>query len=369
MRGNGCIELPNCTEHSLKVKYLIVGPSWVGDMVMAQSLFITLKQQHPGAVIDVLAPQWSSPILERMPEVRQCVDMPLGHGKISLGVRKKIGRALRIEQYQQAIILPNSLKSALIPFWADIPVRTGWRGEMRYGLINDIRHLNKKKSPLMVERFVALGYDKGVGISGDLPKPQLQVETSSVNEAIKRHKLTLDKPVLAICPGAEFGVSKQWPTDYYAQVALTKIEARWQVWLFGSEKDHQTTSEIMSALPESYQTECFNLAGQTSLADAVDLLSVAAAVISNDSGLMHVAAALFRPLVAIYGSTTAAHTPPMNTNSKTLWLGLDCSPCFKRECPLGHHNCMKQLSPETVVTALAALSTEKVMTHQEVSRV
>ena len=347
------------------VKYLIVGPSWVGDMVMAQTLFIALKQQYPNAIIDVLAPGWSSPILERMPEVRQAVDMPVGHGSLNLSMRRRIARSLKAESYDQAILLPNSLKSALIPFLAGIPVRTGWRGEMRYGLLNDLRMLDKTQLPLMVERFVALAYPDKKALPDPLPIPALEVNEANLSSALNRYRLNTKAPVLALCPGAEFGPSKQWPAGYYGEVAMTMAQQGWQVWLFGSARDRKVTSEIVSYLPKTLQDHCCNLAGETTLADAVDLLSCASAVVSNDSGLMHIAAALSRPLVAVYGSTTAAHTPPMNQNSKTLWLGLECSPCFKRECPLGHMDCLKKLGPEMVLEALGQLTDEQELEIRE----
>ncbi|MRI31614.1 lipopolysaccharide heptosyltransferase II [Endozoicomonas sp. OPT23] len=341
------------------MKYLIVGPSWVGDMVMAQTLFIAIKQQNPDAVIDVLAPGWSRPIIDRIPEVRQGIDMPVGHGKLDLGIRRQIARNLKAEGYDQAILLPNSLKSALVPFLAGIPVRTGWRGEMRYGLLNDLRVLDKEKYPLMVERFIALAYPDGSELPEPLPAPALEVDEALVSSVLKKYSLSTEAPVLALCPGAEFGPSKQWPAGYYGEVARTMAEKGWQVWLFGSEKDRPVTSEIQAFLPDQLQQQCFNLAGQTSLADAVDLLSRASSVVSNDSGLMHIAAALSRPLVAVYGSTTAAHTPPMNKNSETLWLGLECSPCFERQCPLGHMDCMNKLGPHMVIDAIGRLTSEQ----------
>ena len=336
------------------MKYLIVGPSWVGDMVMAQTLFIAIKQQHPNAIIDVLAPAWSLPIIERMPEVRRGIDMPLGHGKVNLSVRKELGKSLQNEGYTHAITLPGSFKSALIPFWAKIKTRIGWRGEMRYGLLNDLRKLDKEQYPLMVARYVALAYPKGATL-GELPKPSFKVNPDNVQKALDTYQLNSDKKILALCPGAEFGPSKQWPATHYAEVAAAKIADGWQVWLFGSEKDRPGNDDIVNALPESVQSDCINLAGRTTLADAVDLMSLASGVVSNDSGLMHIAAALNRPLVAVYGSTSADHTPPMNDAKEILSLNLECSPCFKRECPLGHGNCMKQLDSGMVLDALKRL--------------
>lgn len=341
------------------MKILIVGPSWVGDMVMAQTLFMALKARDPDAIIDVLAPQWSRPILERMPEVHAALDMPIGHGSLQLGMRRKLGRQLRSHGYDQAIVLPNSLKSVLVPFFAGIPERTGWRGEMRYALLNDIRLLDKARYPLMIERFIALAYEPGIPLSKKwpegLPRPKLVVDTANVETSLARYSLDVSRPVLALCPGAEFGEAKRWPANHYATVAQQKINEGWQVWLFGSQKDHAVAEQITSQLTEEAQTHSVNLAGETSLADAVDLMSVADAVVSNDSGLMHIAAALGRSLVVLYGSSSPDFTPPLNDNVKVLRTGIECSPCFKRECPLGHLKCLKDLPAESVLASMAEL--------------
>ncbi|HAF92387.1 lipopolysaccharide heptosyltransferase II [Stutzerimonas balearica] len=333
---------------------LIIGPSWVGDMVMAQTLFICLKHQHPSCNIDVLAPEWSRPILERMPEVRQALSFPVGHGVLDLATRRRVAQGLR-GQYQQAILLPNSLKSALVPFLAGIPKRTGWKGEMRYGLLNDLRKLDKARYPLMIERFMALAFEPDAALPQPYPHPQLRIETHSRDQALARFGLSLDRPVLALCPGAEFGESKRWPAAHFAEVAERKIREGWQVWLFGSKNDHPVGQDIVQRLIPGLREEVVNLAGETSLAEAIDLLSCADAVVSNDSGLMHVSAALGRPLVAVYGSTSPAFTPPLSDRVETVRLGLECSPCFDRTCRFGHNNCMRELLPEQVVEALERL--------------
>ena len=333
---------------------LIVGPSWVGDMVMAQTLFTCLKQRHPGCEIDVLAPEWSRPILERMPEVREALSFPVGHGVLDLETRRKIAMSLR-GRYDQAILLPNSLKSALVPFFAGIPKRTGWRGEMRYGLLNDMRKLDKARYPLMIERFMALAFEPGAELPKPYPNPSLRIDDASRNAALTRFGLTLDRPVLALCPGAEFGESKRWPAEHFAQVAEQRIRDGWQVWLFGSKNDHPVGELILDELIPGLREEAVNLAGETSLAEAIDLLSCADAVVSNDSGLMHVAAALGRPLVAVYGSTSPAFTPPLSEQVEVVRLGLDCSPCFDRSCRFGHNNCMRELPSAQVIAALDRL--------------
>jgi len=332
----------------IKNKLLVIGPAWVGDMVMAQCLFKLLKRRDPSSVIDVLAPNWSMPLLARMPEVAESLVMPLGHGKLGLGERRRIGKSLRNKQYQQAIVLPNSFKSALIPWWADIPLRTGWRGEMRYGLLNDMRVLDKKRYPLMIEQFMALGLPLNEPLPQDYPLPELEISPASREQALARHQLSADRPVLAICPGAEFGSAKRWPEEHYAAVANEKLQAGWQVWILGSPKDQPVAKKIM----ELTQQQCINLTGQTQLAEAVDLLSLASVVVSNDSGLMHIAAALHKPLIAVYGPTTAAFTPPLHQQAKVLSLSLECQPCFQRICPLKHHRCMNELQPQKVIDTM-----------------
>ena len=334
---------------------LIIGPSWVGDMVMAQTLFQVLKQRHPDCQIDVLAPDWSRPILERMPEVRKALSFPLGHGALELGTRRRIGKSLA-GQYDQAIVLPNSLKSALVPFFAGIAKRTGWKGELRYGLLNDVRKLDKERYPLMIERFMALAYEPGGDLPKPYPKPSLQIDAQSRDAALAKFGLSLDRPVLALCPGAEFGEAKKWPSEHYAKVAELKIREGWQVWLFGSKNDHPVGEAIRNRLIPGLREEARNLSGETSLAEAIDLLSCASAVASNDSGLMHVAAALNRPLVAIYGSTSPAFTPPLADQVEIVRLGIECSPCFDRTCRFGHYNCLRELKPRPVVEALARVA-------------
>ncbi len=335
---------------------LIVGPSWVGDMVMAQALFIALRQREPGCQIDVLAPQWSLPLLERMPEVRRGIIMPAGHGQLGLALRYRLGRELRATGYDQAILLPNSLKSALVPAFAGIPLRTGWRGEMRYGLLNDLRPLDKQRYPLMVQRFVALAYPEGEALPEQLPRPALSIDPVSAQQL--RADMGLDqRPLLALCPGAEFGPAKRWPERHYAAVAADYIGRGWQVALFGSNNDRAVAERLRAALPASAADACTDLCGETSLAQAVDLLSTADAVVANDSGLMHVAAALGRPLAVVYGSTSPGFTPPLAERVAIEQIPVDCGPCFQRECPLREQQlkCLVELEPARVIQSLDKL--------------
>lgn len=331
---------------------LIIGPAWVGDMVMAQTLFIALKQLYPQANIDVLAPEWSRPLLERMPEVRRAIALPIGHGSLDLALRKKIGLSLRTEQYSHAYILPNSFKSALIPWWAKIPKRIGWNRELRSILLTDTRTLNKQQYPLMIERFMALAFPAEQVLAKPYPHPHLQVIKEKVDAAQRKFQLTLDKPVLALCPGAEFGPAKRWPEAHYAEIAKRWLKQGGQVWLFGSKNDRAVCENILTAAAGQ---ACINLAGETSLGEAIDLLSLVTAAVSNDSGLMHLLAALNKPIVAVYGSSSPEFTPPLGDKIAIVRLGLACSPCFKRNCPLTHLNCLNQLMPEQVYQALEQL--------------
>lgn len=330
---------------------LVVGPSWVGDMVMAQSLFKVLRDKDPTCDIDVLAPAWSLPLLERMPEVRRGIKMPLGHGKLDLKTRYQLGCSLRSQGYQQAILLPNSLKSALVPFWAKIPLRTGWLGEFRYGLLNDHRKLDKSRFTMTVQRFVALADECPEYPRDTIPAPELIVDESNVANALQEFGLNTNKPVLSICPGAEYGPAKRWPEQYCAELADRYSEKGFQVWLFGSEKDQAVTADIQHYAKH----QLIDLAGKTSLGQAIDLMSLSKVVVSNDSGLMHMAAALNCALVAIYGSSDPHFTPPLNENHRIVSLALDCSPCFKRECPLGHLDCLNKLSVDLVDAAIDEL--------------
>lgn len=326
-------------------KILVVSPSWVGDTMLAQPMFARLKQRHPGCHIDVFAPPWTELLLRQMPEVHDVIINPFPHGALQIGARMKAGRQLREARYDQVIVLPNSFKSALTPYFANIPLRTGFRGEMRYGLLTDARKLDKHQLPLMVERFAQLAEAPMHPVHRPLPRPQLHVGEEQRQRALEKFGLQLNKPVAVFCPGAEYGPAKRWPVSYYAELAQ-RLEARgYAIWLAGSKKDKEIGDKIV-ALGNQHSR---NLCGQTDLAEVIALLSCAALVVSNDSGLMHLAAALDRPMLALFGSSSPEFTPPLSDKAQVIQLDLPCSPCFKRECPLGHFNCMMQLTPERVV--------------------
>ncbi|QIF96569.1 ADP-heptose--LPS heptosyltransferase RfaF [Proteus terrae] len=346
------------------MKIFVVGPSWVGDMMMSQSLYRTLKALHPAATIDVMAPAWCRPLLEKMPEVDNAIPMPLGHGALAIGERRRLGKQLKENGYTHAYVLPNSLKSALVPFFADIPKRTGWRGEMRYGLLNDLRPLNKDAFPLMVERYVALAYDKQkVQKATDLPQPllwpKLSVTENDIATTLSQFSLSTQRPAIGFCPGAEFGPAKRWPHYHYAALAQKLIEQGYQIFLFGSKKDKEAGEEIKQTLTPEAREACFNLAGETSLEQAVNLIASCKAVVSNDSGLMHVAAALERPLVALYGPSSPDFTPPLSHKARVIRLITGYHKVRKGDAEQGYHQSLIDIQPEKVFAELAnLLSTE-----------
>ncbi len=330
-------------------RFLVIGPSWIGDMVMAQSLFITLKQRHPDCLVDVVAPAWSLPVLQRMPEVDQGIDVGIGHGKLALRHRRRLGRRLAQAAYDQAFVIPRSWKAALIPFFAGVPVRTGYRGEMRYGLLNDIRKLDRQRLRQTVQRYVALAADAVADAPPPVPHPALRVDDCNQQALCRRFGLSPDEKVLCMMPGAEYGPAKQWPVRYFSALAGALLAEGWQVWILGSTKDVGTGRAIQEKLSGTTST-LHNLCGQTELVDTIDLLAMARAVVSNDSGLMHVAAAVGSHVYVIYGSSTPDYTPPLTTPERAdvFYLNLECSPCFERVCPLGHTDCLEKITDERV---------------------
>ena len=315
-------------------------------MVMAQSLFITLKQQHPDCIIDVVAPLWSLPVLKRMPEVNEGIANDAGHGEFSFFQRRKLGQGLRSRGYTHAIVIPRSWKSALIPLFAGIPVRTGYRGEFRYGLLNDVRKLDKAVLKQTVQRYVAHAGQNNPSSAPAVPCPSLQADADNLSRLLAELRLDLQRPVVCMMPGAEYGPAKQWPIDYYAALAKLLVADGRQVWVLGSAKD----SAAGEALAAANVAGIYNLCGTTQLVDTVDLLACASSVVSNDSGLMHVAAAVGVEVNVIYGSSTPEYTPPLTSDEKKniFYLGLACSPCFKRVCPLGHTDCLNKINHEEV---------------------
>ena len=337
-------------------KVLIVGPAWVGDMVMSQALYRALKEINPETHISVLAQGVLKPLLERMPEVDETLQFDLRHGELKLGERKRIGESLKEKNFNKCFILPLSFKSALVPWHAKIHERVGWRGEWRNVLLTDCRKLDKGAYPLMVQRFVSLAYPES-----DLPPaailyPKILPKASHKDVAIRGINLEIEGDLLAICPGAQFGGSKQWPAKYYAEVVNMVLRKGWRVWVFGSSNDRSVADSIIGKVDKTLRDRCVDLVGKTDLAEATDLLAFASVVLSNDSGLMHIAAALGKKVIGLYGSTSYDFTPPLSDKAELISTDIACRPCFKRECPFGHLRCLTEIKPERVLGAIASFN-------------
>jgi heptosyltransferase-2 len=318
-------------------RILVVSPNWIGDTLMAQPLFARLHEKAPDVRIDVLAPEWVAPVARRMPEVSEVFPAPLRHGSLQLRLRWKIGRELR-GRYDQALVLPNSWKSALVPFFADIPLRSGYVGESRFGLLNLLYRKEKEKGgerPPMSLHYAALSEPPGKEPGQPLPQPSLRYAAQDVDSV--RRKFGLRDPYAVFCPGAEYGPAKRWP--YFKELSdRVRGQSGVEVVLLGSANDVQAAAGIGG----------IDLVGKTSLDEAMDLIAGAQYVVTNDSGLMHVAAALGRPLVALFGSSSPRHTPPLSPHARVRWLHVECSPCYQRECPLGHFRCMREMTVDSV---------------------
>ena len=329
-------------------KLLITAPSWIGDAVMTQPLLARLSEQRPKPIIDVLAAPWVAPIYRLMPEVNEVIISAFMHGEFNWPARRSEGKKLRARGYDQVFVLPNSAKSALIPFFARIAKRTGYKGEWRYGLLNDVRHLNTQFTPLMVERYTALAEPRGAALRRPVANPKLVVNETQRLATLDKFGLNDAKKIAVLCPGAEYGAAKRWPEKYYAMLVEWLAERSYKVCIVGSNKD----GVIGDAIATMSNGHALQLCGTTDLLEAVHVIASATVVITNDSGLMHIAAAFDRPTIALFGSSSPEFTPPLSDHAQVLRLNLECSPCFKRECPLGHFNCMNELKPDLVQKAL-----------------
>jgi heptosyltransferase II len=323
-------------------RILIVAPSWVGDAILSEPLVAVLREPLGEPIVDVLAPPWCAPVYARMRGIGRIVENPLGHGELGLGRRRALAREMRARAYTRAFILPNSFKSALIPWFAGIPRRIGYAGEARRALLTETRRLDPKAFPRLVDRFVALAVPKGRLIPTP-PAPVLVPNAANAAAAMRALKLSTHRPIAIFCPGAEYGPAKRWPAEHFIALARRLLEEGYAVWLLGSPNDQAAALPIAAAIPGVR-----DLTGRTDLGTAIDLLSLASVVVSNDSGLMHAAAAVGRPLVALFGSSSPDYTPPLSPLAQVAKIDIACSPCFQRECPLGHFKCMRELDVEVV---------------------
>lgn len=330
---------------------MVIGPAWVGDMVMAQALYKALYADHTSAEIHVVAPEWSRPLLSRMPEISAVFGLDVSHGEFGLSKRIALGKELRHEHYSQAIILPRSYKSALVPWAARIPKRIGDIGEFRYGVLTQTFPSNKdKKTPNVCNYLRYAGIDTDVSTVKKEYSPELEVDLDNQKRLLEKFSIPVNAPLVACMVGAEFGPSKQWPIEHFATLINLLREQGINICILGSAKDSETGSKIEALC----QFPIFNLCGKTSLVDVIDILASCRVAVSNDSGLMHIAAAVNVPVVSLYGATTPKYTPPLHVKAKSFYVNLACSPCWQRTCQYDHYRCLKDILPQAVFEAVQA---------------
>ncbi|MEN9688932.1 MAG: hypothetical protein RI998_929 [Pseudomonadota bacterium] len=322
---------------------LVIAPQWIGDAVMSEPLMRRLAAR--GERLTVGALPWVAPIYRAMPAVAEVLDWPFQHGGLQWSARRALAQQLQ-GRFDKAYVCPNSIKSALLPWWAGIEQRIGYHGESRWLLLSERLPNPPKHSRLsMVAHYLALAGDASAPVV-----PRLDLPVEQLKASLAAHQLATGAYVV-MAPGAEYGPAKRWPLAHFAALA-ERIDLP-VVWL-GSAKEASACDDILRLMSPAAQRRSRSLAGQTSLSEAMALIAAAHSVVSNDSGLMHVAAAFGVPQVALFGSSSPVHTPPLNDKARVLWLktqdqyqpALDCAPCFERDCPLGHTRCLNDLSPD-----------------------
>ena len=322
------------TRHQSTSPVLIVGPAWIGDMVMAHSLVQELVKQGKGP-IDIIAPAWSASLARLMTEVDKVTILAVGHGELGLAKRRQAARTLRPRQHGQAYVLPNTFKSALIPWFAHIPERIGWRGEMRSCLLTDARRLRDKPQHT-AQAYAALAH--GPLVDFELDMPCLQVAVEQAQAVAQQHDMHLDVGWIALCPGATGGQYKQWPPALHAQLAGILIADGWQIVLLGSSAEQEIAAQIKQNMgPKAGSV--LDLTGQLELADTLAVLSICKAAIANDSGLMHIAAALRLNTIGVFGVTDPALNGPLGPRARAV-------------CPPGGSDTIDKVRPDAVYEEL-----------------
>lgn len=335
---------------------LVVPYMWIGDFVRCHSVAKMLKARYPARPVDVLSTSLCAPIADYMPEVRQAVVVDLPRKRLAFDQHRALARRLEGAGYGTALIMPRTWKAALAPFLAGIPERVGWFGEWRFGLLTDLR-FGERKLPRMIDQCAALTLPKTEPLPSDWPLPELKVPPAEISGWRERLGLAdTGGPIVALAPGA-VGPSKRWPAAAYGELARRLTQQGVSVWVLGGPAEQPLATQIVAdAGPKAR-----DLSG-TDLRNAILALRAADVAISNDSGLLHVAAALGTPSIGIFGPTSAWHWAPLNPLAAVMQrpTQLDCQPCHKPTCRMRHHLCMRDISAEQVLAATqAALATAK----------
>jgi heptosyltransferase-2 len=320
-------------------RILIIPQNWLGDIVMSQTLLKRVKSENPTALIDILVNSTFKNLVERMPEINKAIILDCGHKE--LGFFKRLNLAKKIKgNYDQSIVLSRSIKSALVPYLAKVPIRTGELGESRYLLINDLRKFTKENRRKTAFRYVSM-YSKTEETLDEKYYPELKLDSENIKALFKKYKLNLEKKIVIFAPGAAFGPSKMWPVEKFKELG-EKLNKDFFILILGSDKEKNIGDKIVT------NKNMVNLCGKTSITDATDLMHVSEFCVSNDSGLMHLASATNTKSISIYGATSPQLTPPLTKNKEIHYKGLPCSPCFEKICKYGHYNCLVEIQADDV---------------------
>jgi len=322
-----------------KKKLLIIPQNWLGDIVMSQTLLKRVKSENPNTTIDVLVNSQFKSLVERMPETNKAIILNCAHKE--LGFFKRLSLAKKIKgNYDQSIVLSRSIKSALIPYLAKIPIRTGELGESRYLLINDLRKFNREDRRKTAFRYVSMFSNKEEALN-EKYYPSLQSDSKNIKKLFDKYQLNLEKKIIIFAPGAAFGPSKMWPMEKFKELG-EKLNKEFFILILGSNNEKIIGDKIIT------NKNMLNLCGKTSITDATDLMHVSEFCVSNDSGLMHLASATNTKSISIYGATSPQLTPPLTKNKEIHYKGLPCSPCFEKICKYGHYNCLVEIQADDV---------------------
>tara|TARA_Y100000996_G_scaffold328235_1_gene264279 strand:- start:803 stop:1819 length:1017 start_codon:yes stop_codon:yes gene_type:complete len=323
-----------------KERFLIIAPSWIGDLLMSQSVFKFLKHKYHNCTIDVIARPYLSDLLKLMPEINNVHDLDIQHNELGITKRSKISMQLKKHNYSSAIILTNTFKSALVPWIMRIPERIGYKRELRSILLTKSFKLIKHKDS-MVNRYLKL---VGTTFNNNL-RPSLRISSDQAEESKNKFLLNNMKKNIFLCPEAEFGITKRWPKNNWIELAKRFKQNNYNVYFLGKDI---TSARVFE--PVVNNSSIISLIGKTNLKEVTYLLSSANLVVANDSGLMHLAASLDVNLISIFGSSSPFYTPPLmkNNNGEVIYKQLDCSPCFKNSCPLNEDDNLKCLKSITV---------------------
>ena len=325
---------------------LVVPYMWIGDFVRCHSVIKLLNARFPNRPVDVLSTTLCAPLTDYMPGLRRAIVVDLPRSRIALKDQRALAQRLKRENYGSALIMPRTWKSAMAPFFAGIPERTGFVGEMRFALLNDLRY-GERRLPRMVDRCAALALPPAAELPPEWPMPELKVGHAEIESWRRERGLAFDaRPVIALAPGA-VGSSKRWPASAYAALTRRLTAEGFGVWVVGGPEEKSLAAEIIG------DTTARDLTGHD-LRNAILALAAASVAVSNDSGLLHVAAALGTPAIGIFGPTSPWHWAPLNPLSATIETKskVECRPCHKPVCRLAHHRCMRDIPPEDVLAAV-----------------